>query len=129
MVTKQDLQKMFSPLPDVIGKRYLDKVLTQMETEKEDRDVFLYIIRIIFNDFIKPMDMVTALSKFVSSEEHLGIKHIALGAPETLLTDWDKLMSYAEIRTHFFRVLDELGLKDEFSDLFEISFDFLKGEK
>lgn len=129
MVTKQDLQKMFDPLPEAIRKRYLDLVLTQMETAKEDRDIFLYIVRMLFHDFIKPMDMTTALSEFVSSEETLGIKHIAIGAPEISLTNGEKLMSYSEIRAHFFKILDELGLKDEFGDFLEISFDFLKGEK
>lgn len=129
MVTKQDLQKMFNPLPETIKKRYLDRVLTQMETAKEERDIFLYIVRMLYHDFVKPVDMMTALSKFVSSEENLGTKHIALGTPEILLTDKDKLISWLKIRTHFFKVLDELGLKDEFRDLSEISFDFLKGEK
>ncbi len=73
--------------------------------------------------------MTTALSKFVSSEDGLGIKYIAIGTPKIFLTNRDKLISYSQIRTHFFKTLGELGLKNEFRDFLEISFDFLKGEK
>ena len=129
MVTKNDLQIMFSPLPDAIRKRYLDLVLTQMEPEKKDREIFLYIFRILFHDFIKPLDMMNALSGFASIRDELGIKGIALDWPEVFLTDKEKLMSYAKARRDFFEILDELGLKKEFKDFLEISFDFLKGEE
>jgi hypothetical protein len=129
MIVRSDLEKLFSPLPDRIRKRYLDRILTLMETEKEDRNIFLYILRMLFHDFIKPIDMMNALSKFVSLRDELGIRGIALGSPEISLTNTEKLMSYAKIRRDFLKILDELGLKNEFEDFLEINFDFLKGEE
>lgn len=129
MVTKSDLQIMFSPLPDAIRKRYMDRVFTQMEPEKKDREIFLYIFRMLFHDFIKPIDMMNALSRFASLRDEIGIKGIALDSPEVSLTDKEKLVSYAKARRDFLEILDELGLKKEFRDFLEISFDFLKGEK
>lgn len=129
MITKRDLEKMFSPLPDDIRKKYLDRVSAIMETEKEDRSIFLDILRIIFHDFIKPIDMMKALSMFVSLREELNIKSIALGSPETSLTDKEELGLYAEIRMHFKMILHELGFEDEFKDFLEINFDYLKGER
>ena len=99
-----------------------------METEKEDRNVFLYILRMLFHDFIKPIDMMNALSMFVSLREELNIKSIALGSPETSLTNEDELKLYTKTRIHFFEILDELEFKDDFKNFFEINFDFLKGE-
>lgn len=130
MITKSDLEKMFSSLPDRTRKRYLDRILRIMETEKEDRNVFLYILRMLFHDFVKPIDMMSALSAFVSLREELGIKSMVLGSPETSLTNKEELInSYAMIRMQFFKILDELGFKDEFKDFWETNFDFLKGER
>ena len=128
MITQSDLEKILSPLPDAIRKSYLDRVLAKMETEKEDRNVILYILRMLFHDFIKPIDMMNALSMFVSSTEELGIKSIALGLPETSLANEEELRSYVITRIHFCKILDELEFKDEFKDFLEINFDFLKGE-
>jgi hypothetical protein len=128
MITKTDLEKMLSPLPERTRKQYLDRVLTMIETEKEDKAVFLYIMRLLFHDFVKPIDMMNAISKFVSSRKELGIKSISLDSPETSLANEDELRTYTKIRGDFFRMLDELGLKDEFKDFLEVNLDFLKGE-
>jgi len=128
MITKTDIEKMLSPLPERTRKQYLDRVLTMIETEKEDKAVFLYIMRMFFNDFVKPIDMMNAVSKFVSSREELGIKSISLDSPETPLANEEELRTYTKIREDFFRMLDELGLKDEFKDFSEVNLDFSKGE-
>lgn len=128
MITKSDLEKMFGSLPDAIRRSYLDRVSAFIETEKEDRNVILYVLRILFHDFIKPIDMINALSMFLSSTEELGIKGIALSSPEAPLASEEELKSFAMIRMHFSKILYELEIKDEFRDFLEINFDFLKGE-
>jgi len=126
MISKGDLERMLSPLPADIRKRYLDRVLSVMETEKEDRSVFRYILRTLFHDFVKPIDMMNALNVFVSFRGELGIEDIALDSPDVSLTNEGQLLLYAKLRSHFFEIVDKLGFGDEFKDFVEISLDFLK---
>lgn len=128
MITKSELEKMFSPLPARTRKRCLDRVLARMEIEKEDKAILLYTLRMLFHDFIKPIDMADAISKFVSPREKLGIKSIAIDSLELSLTQ-KKLESYGRIRRHFFKLLDELKFKDEFEDFLETNYNFFKGEE
>lgn len=127
MFDKTDVGKMFAPLPEGLRKRYIARVQAAMETEKDEKAVALYVARMLFHDFVKPIDMMNAISKFASYRKELA-KGVFLESPEISLTKQTDQNLYSQIRADFFQMIDKLGFTNDFKTFWEIDFNFLRGE-